>query len=1286
VRRHAKAFFAVAALTLLATLGSVAPALALQTHAEGENVDGSGTPLGGLQAPAGLAIDPTSSELYVFDYFGAGSPVEFTGAAHIFDATVEPATFLSQLTGENTPGGLINFAEPADVAVDASGSASDGNVYVTDAAVAAVDAFDPASPNHLLASFGDTEGGTDGQLHGHAPAIGGFSSPCGLAVDQSNGDLYVADQGKNKVFIFDSTGAYKGKVADSTLSAPCGLALDSTGNLYVRNAFCFCGLNEGKVLRFNRVGPAEYDFASVLYSPDNGTPENFEDDKPPATDVAVNTSDDHAFVDLADRILEYDSGGSLVTTFGQGVLCCSTGIAVDPASGKVYASQFNEVHSYGPLLTLPDATTGDATDITDEEATLKGTVDPAGGPDAECEFEYGTNTGYGQSAPCAPVGPYSSTQEVTAALTGLDPATTYHYRLHATSAEGDSFGADRTFTTDGPPVITGLSVSGVDSSAATLKAQVNPSGPTTTYRFEYTTKVDFEANGFANATKSPVPDASAGAGNTAQPISRAIEGLQPDTAYEFRVVATNAIDTTTSAAKSFKTFEAPEVGELDPCPNAARRAETGSQMLSGCRAWEMVSPPDKKGADIMAESTRTRAATDGSAVSFSSLGAFADAVGIATAADYIAERSSSPNAGDTGWVTHAITPPVPGVPFILVTFESRYDLDFSDDLSTGIVPSLGPLTDDPFTTQVPNLYRRTDLRSPGSGHYELLTGCPLCEEAPQTPLPPMTLKTQGFLRPVPVLASADLETVAFETGQRLTKDVPVGDGPTHLYESDHGTVRHVGRIPDSPAEASCDDTTGTACVPISYSMGGSGLNSGTSRLRGNAVSDQSDGHNRVFFTQPTGFSGAPADGGESGNVFMRVDGHETAKLNFSERSTPSGFSRAKFSGASADGSRVFFSSEQLLTDNAPGGSTLYMYDASKPATAPDNLTVINLDHESADLPRSPFKGLVGVGGQGHYVYFVATGQLIEGGPPHPFEDVLYLWHDGSLTEIGHVDFDGELSLTAQNQLTPHQARVTPDGKHLLFGATRGRGLLSVRGGSDYDHGTTCTNPNDASIVGCRQLYVYAAETDSLKCASCDPSGSPATTTATIPVNKGKGGSASASRDSQAFSGDGRYAFFSTAERLVGADRNSVSDAYVYDAVREKPYLLSSGEDKSPSYFVEATPDGSNAFFVTRERLSRWDVDDNADLYDARVGGGFSEPPTPPPSCIGDACQPTPSGLNDPGPASSSFRGPVDSATGKPRPSRCVKGRHRVRSRSGKTRCVKRDHKGRHVNHKRRAGR
>jgi CSLREA domain-containing protein len=64
------------------------------------------------------------------------------------------------------------------------------------------------------------------------------------------------------------------------------------------------------------------------------------------------------------------------------------------------------------------------------------------------EIEYGTTTAYGATLPdTVPFGPGAGAQPVSVQLGGLEPATTYHYRVVATSAGGTVEGPDRTFTT-----------------------------------------------------------------------------------------------------------------------------------------------------------------------------------------------------------------------------------------------------------------------------------------------------------------------------------------------------------------------------------------------------------------------------------------------------------------------------------------------------------------------------------------------------------------------------------------------------------------------------------------------------------------------------------------------------------------------------------------------------------------------------------------------------------------------------------------------------------------------
>ena len=81
-------------------------------------------------------------------------------------------------------------------------------------------------------------------------------------------------------------------------------------------------------------------------------------------------------------------------------------------------------------------------------ATLYASVNPEGASVTSCRFEYGTTSEYGSSAPCLTgPGSGSSPVPVSAQLSELSSATTYHFRIVATNARGTSYGAEGTFAT-----------------------------------------------------------------------------------------------------------------------------------------------------------------------------------------------------------------------------------------------------------------------------------------------------------------------------------------------------------------------------------------------------------------------------------------------------------------------------------------------------------------------------------------------------------------------------------------------------------------------------------------------------------------------------------------------------------------------------------------------------------------------------------------------------------------------------------------------------------------------
>ena len=97
----------------------------------------------------------------------------------------------------------------------------------------------------------------------------------------------------------------------------------------------------------------------------------------------------------------------------------------------------------------PGVVTGGATGVSQTGATLTGEVTPNGRV-TMYHFEIGPTTSYGTSTPDQNAGSGVSAVAAGAAVQGLAPATTYHYRLVATSANGTTVGGDGAFTTSGP--------------------------------------------------------------------------------------------------------------------------------------------------------------------------------------------------------------------------------------------------------------------------------------------------------------------------------------------------------------------------------------------------------------------------------------------------------------------------------------------------------------------------------------------------------------------------------------------------------------------------------------------------------------------------------------------------------------------------------------------------------------------------------------------------------------------------------------------------------------------
>jgi len=109
---------------------------------------------------------------------------------------------------------------------------------------------------------------------------------------------------------------------------------------------------------------------------------------------------------------------------------------------------FTVTQAGAPGGSAPTATTGSATNVTSNSATLKATVNP-NGLATTVYFQWGTSPSYGNSTPSQSIGSGTSTVNVSANLSGLSPDTTYYYRIVATNSAGTTYGSGMSFRTDG---------------------------------------------------------------------------------------------------------------------------------------------------------------------------------------------------------------------------------------------------------------------------------------------------------------------------------------------------------------------------------------------------------------------------------------------------------------------------------------------------------------------------------------------------------------------------------------------------------------------------------------------------------------------------------------------------------------------------------------------------------------------------------------------------------------------------------------------------------------------
>jgi hypothetical protein len=615
----------------------------------------------------------------------------------------------------------------------------------------------------------------------------------------------------------------------------------------------------------------------------------------------------------------------------------------------------------------------------------------------------------------------------------------------------------------------------------------------------------------------------------------------------------------------------------DDCPNAALRAQNNSTQLPDCRAYELVTPVFKEGFSPV-----PLGITDAGRLTFVANGSFANngngAAGLPGANTYLAERDGN------GWVTEGLAPSGP-------EYHTDIYTPFTAAVSSDLRSSLWLMRRGDQTNAVSDLYiRRSDDTFTRIGS---------------------ALDTLDFRGGRTHLASDDLSHIAFI----------VGDAAYEYFGIDHDHLQRVDV-----------DNAGQPLTPVCGSPNmGSGFGSAH-----HAIS--TDG--RVIFL---GCSQVPAA------LFARVDGTTTISVSESQctrtPSDPGGacnaHSQAMFQGASADGTRVYFTTTDQLV-NGDTDDTSDLYECDIPTGTPAPVGSVNqcpaLREVSGAVTGADVQGVTRLSENGSRAYFVAKGVLASNPDANGVsamlgDDNLYVW----TRDTGHPD--GETRFVAK--LDPADggspgnglwnpdwagrlAQATDDGRYLVFGSYAPL----------VDHGP------QADTDSARDIYRYDAETDALTRLSIGVDGGGGNepgADANFTVGAENTVTATKRAPRTVMSDDGGSVVFNTTDALAPGDTNGTVDVYLWHEGHVS--LISSGkpsDDQAVQEFTNSTlgntagglvvalisSSGRDVYFETTARLVSTDVDSVFDIYDARVDGGFDLSGSP--ACSGDACQSPPS--------------------------------------------------------------
>ena len=682
--------------------------------------------------------------------------------------------------------------------------------------------------------------------------------------------------------------------------------------------------------------------------------------------------------------------------------------------------------------------------------------------------------------------------------------------------------------------------------------------------------------------------------------------------------------------------------------------------LPDCRAYEMVSPASKNGAEVEPLETDPliQAAVGGEAIAYGTKNPIENDPAGNPEEDRVLSTRNGANWSSQDISTSHTQPAGAAARREYEAFSSDLDYALLQPLKSELVSDTEPL------------YRRDDA----NGALE-----PLVTPANVAPGARQAIESHGATDPGFAGATADLRHVAFSSPEALTPNAIQVEAPksaptepksyiNSLYEWSEGRLTLVSVLPGA-GEVPANTVTGEdEEEKVGAQLGARGRN-----VR-HAISENGS---RVFWeTEPLKETGGPST--VERHLYLRdtvmnattqIDKAQTGvSETFGEKPGKAGL----FELASSNGSVVFFrDGKRLTSDSTAGGAKsydLYAFDVESGTLAdltPDARNGIT--GETADVRGT----MLGASEAGSDVYFVANGVLAEGATPGDCEGFLSVSGAACNLYVAHNDGTGwttrfiarvsaedeqdwgehSSEVDEANQLNDLTSRVSPDGNYVAF--------MSERSLTGYDNVDATSGAPD------EEVYLYDASANRLVCASCNPTGAPPHgvqdnnnlvaekqnnwlgrwLAASIPGWSGS--QAGYAYHQPRYLSDSGRLFFNSPEGYVPQDSNGVEDVYQYEpegvegcavgGVSEgegvKAYrgggclaLISGGTGPLESEFVDASENGNDVFFVTAQSLAPADKDTNYDMYVAHVcSAGAPCPPaatTSAASCFGEACQGT----------------------------------------------------------------